>query len=92
MVDIDPTELGETSGPPLTDRADFAIFTDAATLIGIIASVAISPDQFKQNETLTGIYRKGKGQYWRNMFGETSLIYGLEMMALLAKVWKKMRT
>ena len=80
--------LGARKVRPRSDRADFVIFTDAATSTAIIAAIAISTDQFKQNETLSETLEIVTGQYWHTLFDKTSLIYGLEMLALLAKLWQ----
>ena len=80
--------LGPRKVRPRSDKADLVIFTDAATSTSIIAAVTISTKQFKIDESLEEILEIETGKHWVTLFDHTSLIYGLEMLALLAKLWQ----
>ena len=66
------------------DRPDVVVFTDSATSTAIIAAVAIGRADFLVNETAQEARKTVTGKYWEALFDSTNLIYGLEMLALLA--------
>ena len=72
---------------PQRDKPDWVVFTDAATSASIIAAVAINRDEFANNERIRQVYATKTGEYWVRLFETTNLIYGLEMLALLATLY-----
>ena len=69
---------------PQNDTPDWVVSTDAATSTSIIAAVLVNRDEFVENETIRHVYATKTGDYWVRLFETTNLIYGLEMLALLA--------
>ena len=83
-----------TNPPPRTvrersDRADAIIFTDAATKTGIIAALTFDRNQFLHGQTVFELRKMTTGAYWGTLFCQTNLIYGLEMLAVLAILYAK---
>ena len=79
--------MGERRLNELSDRADFTIFTDAATSSSAIAAVTLERLDFTTHEFVWETGQAVTGPYWLNVFKDTSLIYGLETLALLALLW-----
>ena len=71
-----------------TDRPDIIMFTDAATSTRIIAAVTIVRDDFITNESVKEVLTLTTGKHWGRLFDSTNLIYGLEMLALLTKLYQ----
>ena len=71
-----------------SDRPGWIIFTDAATGTAIIAAVTFNYKDFKTNETAFELIKAKTGNYWGILFDKTNKIYGLEMLALLAKLYQ----
>ena len=76
--------LGTRSPRERACYPDLIVFTDAATSTSIIAAVAISREDFMADETIQEVRKTVTGKYWEALFDSTNLIYGLEMLALLA--------
>ena len=81
------TNLASRTVRPQKDRPDWIVFTDAATSTSIIAAVLIKRSDFIINENIDLIYASLTGEYWVKLFELTNLIYGLEMLALLATLY-----
>ena len=71
-----------------TDRPDWIIFTDASTKTAIIAVVAFKHKDFMANGAALELIIAKAGNYWGNLFDKTNKIYGLETLALLAKLYQ----
>ena len=69
---------------PKTDRTDRIVYTDAAGKSRIIAAVVIDPANFKHTKYLRSVRHIRTGLRWAKTFADTSYIYGLEMLAILA--------
>ena len=69
---------------PKTDRTDRIVYTDAAGKSRIIAAVVIDPANFKHTKYLRSVTHIRTGLRWAKTFADTSYIYGLEMLAILA--------
>ena len=78
------TNLGQRQVRERTDRPDVVVFTDAATSTATIAAVTIIRKDFDTDETIQEVRKTKTGKYWETLFESTNLIYGLEMLALLA--------
>ena len=63
---------------------DLVIYTDAATTSMIIAAIVLEPPVFLASRTLTAVLALRVGKRWSRLFRDTSLIYGLEMLAIFA--------
>ena len=74
---------------PKTDRADRVVYTDAAGKSRIIAAVIIDPTGFKHTKYLRSVAHVRTGQRWLRTFANTSYIYGLEMLAILATLMER---
>ena len=71
-----------------SDRPDWIICTDAATGTAIVAAVTFNYKDFKAKETAFELIKAKAGNYWGNLFDKSNKIYGLEMLALLAKLYQ----
>ena len=67
------------------DRTDWILPTDAATETSTIAAAIFDREQFKTNEETFDLTSSKTGQYRDTLSLATNRIYGLEMLALLAK-------
>ena len=70
-----------TPKPKLTQRV---VYTDAAGRTRIIAAVIIDPNTFLESKTINKVCATRTGRRWIKTFEDTSYIYGLEMLAILA--------
>ena len=80
-------DMGPRVVRPRTNMAELVIFTDAATKTMTIAAVTVTRTTFKRDESISLVQDSVVGKYWEATFDKTSLIYGLEMLALLARLW-----
>ena len=74
---------------PKTDRTDRIVYTDAAGKSRIIAAVILDPANFKRTKYLRSITHVRTGLRWTRTFADTSYIYGLEMLAILATLMER---
>ena len=87
ISNLQPRLVRDRSGRP-----DVIIFTGAATKAGIIAAVTIIRSDFLTDQTVRELRKMTTVSYWRTLFGRANLIYGLEMLAILAFLYAKMTT
>ena len=71
-----------------SDHPDFVVFTDAATSSAIIDAVIIDRATFVASQTINEVRTAVAGKYWELLFDQTCLIYGLEMLAILAILYE----
>ena len=83
LPNMGPRQVRDRSGRP-----DMVVFTDAASSTSIIAAVTINRTQFIQDETICEARYSTTGKQWETLFDSTNLIYGLEMLALLAILYR----
>ena len=69
-------------------RPDWVIFTDAATSAEIIAAISFKRADFEIGESASEVISAVAGPYWDHLFDKTNKIYGLEMLALLEKLYR----
>ena len=63
---------------------EFIIYTDAATSTRIVAAVLISPKNFLSDFVSEYLFSETSGPEWEVVFDETTYIYGLEMLDIIA--------
>ena len=81
--------LEPRTATPKTDRTDRVVYTDAAGKSRIIAAVILDPANFKLTKYLRSITHVRTGSRWVRTFEDTSYIYGLEMLAILATLMER---
>ena len=74
---------------PNTDRTDRIVYTDAAGKSRIVAAVIIGPTNFKHTKYLRSVTHIRTGMRWAKTCADTSYIYGLEMLAILATLMER---
>lgn len=72
-----------------SNAPDIVMFADAATSARIIAAVTIIRDDFLRGESVYEVLTLSTGKHWEELFDSTNLIYGLEMLALLTKLYQR---
>ena len=66
---------------------DVIIYTDAATSTRILAAVAIEPSTYSALGSFSALLSEVADPVWETIFCETTLIYGLELLAVVATIF-----
>ena len=66
---------------------DVVIYTDAATSTLVIAAIVIEPDVFKTESMFSATFTETADPDWVTIFQGTTLIYGLELLAVIATIF-----
>ena len=82
------SNLGARTIRDSAERPGAVVFTDAETSTAIIAAVAIIRKDFLLNGAISEVRKTATGKYWETFFVTANLIYGLEMLALLALLYR----
>ena len=79
-----PDHMKPRVASPKPKRPERVVYTDAAGKSQIIAAVIIDPTTFLESKTINKVRATRTGRRWKETFEDTSYIYGLEMLAILA--------
>ena len=68
-------------------RPEVIIYTDAATSTRIVAAIVLDVDIFLRIGEFQAVFEEISSEEWSNTFKDTTYIYGLEMLAIIAVVY-----
>ena len=68
-------------------RPEYIIYTDAATSTAMLAAIVIDVASFESDPHFAAVIDEEADKVWFDTFLETNLIYGLEMIAVIATMF-----
>ena len=68
-------------------RPEYVIYTDAATSTAMLAAVIVDVASFGGDPIFESVIAEEADKVWFGIFSETNLIYGLEMLAVIATMF-----
>ena len=72
---------------PKSSRPEVIIYTDAATSTRIVAAVVLDANEFLRLGGFQAVFEEISSLGWESTFQNTTYIYGLEMLAVLATIY-----
>ena len=72
---------------PKSSRPEVLIYTDAATSTRIVAAVVLDVNEFLNLGEFQAVFKEISSTSWESTFKDTTYIYGLEMLAVIATIY-----